>query len=173
MKLNLEEKIVLAFGSAKVAFKKVGKEYQKDTEKQPKDKEFQTLSFGDKALAFFHFNKGQKLQVSPQGDILILKDETSGTSYIYVMNEAEVYNFAVNVPTVKFEFHCGGGVLLAVYSSHKALYYKGMRHQLFLQGGNFLTVEISKDDKIFVTDSAQKSCTYLYDRYMQQMLIIG
>ena len=173
MKLNLENKIVLAFGSAKIAFKKVGKEYQKETEATPKDKTFQILSFGDKALAFFHFNKARKLLVSPQGDILILKDEVSGTSYIYVMNEAEVYNFVVNVPTLKFEFHCGGGVLCAIYPTYKALYYKGTRHQLYLLGGNFQTLEVSSDDKIFVTDSAQRSCTYLYDRYMQQMLIIG
>lgn len=173
MKLKLEDKIVLAFGSAKVAFKKLGKEYQKDTDKQPKNKAFQTLNFGDKALAFFHFNKAQKLQVSPQGDILILKDDVSGTSYIYVMNEVEVYNFAVNVPTIKFEFHCGGGVFCAAYKTYKALYYMGIRRQLFLLGGNFPTVEITEEDKIFVTDTSQRSCTYLYDRYMQQMLIIG
>lgn len=172
MKLKLENQIILAFGGAKVAFKKVGKEYLKITD-DVKEKNCQTLNFGDKALAFFHFNKAKKMLVSPQGDILILKDETSGTSYIYVMNEAEVYNFAVNVPTLKFEFHCGGGVLCAVYQTYKALYYVGVHHQLFLFGGNFQTVEIAADDKIFVTDSAQRSCTYLYDRYMQQMLIIG
>lgn len=171
MKLNLENKIVLAFGSAKIAFKKVGKEYQKDT--NPAAKTFQTLNFGDKPLAFFHFNKAKKMLVSQQGDILILKDDASGTSYIYVMNEAEVYNFVVNVPTLKFEFHCGGGVLCAAYPTYKALYYVGVHHQLFLFGGNFHTIEIASDDKIFVTDSAQRSCTYLYDRYMQQMLIIG
>ena len=173
MKLKLEDQIVMAFGSAKVAFKKVGKEYQKDTGKQPKNKVFQTLNFGDKALAFFHFNKAHKLQVSPQGDILILKDEISENSYIYVMNEAEVYNFAVNVPTTKFEFHCGGGVFSAAYKTYKALYYMGIRRQLFLLGGNFPTVEITEEDKIFVTDNSQRSSVYLYDRYMQQILHIG
>jgi len=51
--------------------------------------------------------------------------------------------------------------------------YRGKENKLYELSDRFLTVEISSEDKVFVTNAANKSSVYFYDRGMKQVVILG
>ena len=59
------------------------------------------------------------------------------------------------------------------FETYKTVLYRGKENKLYELSDRFLTVEISSEDKVFVTNAANKSSVYFYDRGMKQVVILG
>ena len=83
------------------------------------------------------------------------------------------YEQAFEETTSYCEFYCGGGVIVLGFETYKTVLYRGKENKLYELSDRFLTVEISSEDKVFVTNAANKSSVYFYDRGMKQVVILG
>lgn len=178
LKFQSEEVFVLAFGGARYAFRHHRNEVYKLLPAAEAKKYIghgapsQKLFFADNQAAHKVFKTAQALQVSADGELIIVQDGTNCRGYLF--NPAiNKYVPVLEEPTNHCELYCGGGVIVLGFLTYKKILYRGISNQLYVLSGNLSTVEISGDDKIFITDTRDKSTVYYYERGMKQMVVLG
>ena len=178
LKNQSEEVFVLAFGYARNAFQR----YRNDVYRllpRAEAKRYighgapsQKLFFTDNREAHRIFREAEYLKVSDDGELILVQKGSVCRGYLF-KPAVNKYEQAFEETTSYCEFYCGGGVIVLGFETYKTVLYRGKENKLYELSDRFLTVEISSEDKVFVTNAANKSSVYFYDRGMKQVVILG
>ncbi len=178
LKNQSEEVFVLAFGYARYAFQR----YRNDVYRllpRAEAKRYighgapsQKLFFTDNREAHRIFREAEYLKVSDDGELILVQKGSVCRGYLF-KPAVNKYEQAFEETTSYCEFYCGGGVIVLGFETYKTVLYRGKENKLYELSDHFLTVEISSEDKVFVTNAANKSSVYFYDRGMKQVVILG
>lgn len=179
LKFKSENVFVLAFGGARYAFRHYRHEVYKLLPAVEAKKYIghgapsQKLFFTDNQAAHKVFRNAEDLKISADGEMIIVLNGTDCHGYLFNPG-VNKYEPVLNEPTNHCELYCDGNVVVLGFVTYKTVLHRGQNNKLYVLSGHFSTVEISdEEDKIFVTDAANKSTIYYYDRGMKQVVILG
>lgn len=176
-KFKSEDVFVLAFGYARYAFRRRNNDYYQLPVSEAKKHighgaPSQKLLFTNNQTAHQLFKVAEKLKISDDGELIVAQN--GSYSHGYLFNPAiNKYEPVLKEPAIHCELHCGGNVIVLGLETYKTVLYRGQSNKLYVLSGHFSTAEVSAEDKIFVTDAANKSTIYYYDRGMKQVVILG